>query len=46
MTNKGKDYLFKDMPLDIWKGFKIAESKGEYYNEYIKGNYQLKLSHQ
>ena len=42
VTDK-KDYIFQDVPLDIWKGFKNADSFGKYYNNYIRNMYQLKI---
>jgi hypothetical protein len=36
-----KEYIFKNVPLKIWKNLKSSESKGEFYNYYIKGYYQL-----
>ncbi|WP_099367302.1 KTSC domain-containing protein [Sphingobacterium sp. 1.A.4] len=44
ITNKGKNYLFEGMPLEVWKGFKNAKSKGTYYNTHIRDNYQLKIN--
>ncbi len=26
-----QDYTFKDVPTDVWEGFKNASSKGSYY---------------
>ncbi|MGQ0739954.1 MAG: KTSC domain-containing protein [Bacteroidota bacterium] len=42
-TNKGYQYIHADMPLSVWRGFKNAISKGSYYNQHIKGRYQLYL---
>lgn len=39
-----KGYLFQDVPIEVWKGFKHADSFGKYYNNYIRGGYQLKLN--
>ncbi|MDH7459825.1 KTSC domain-containing protein [Chitinophagaceae bacterium 26-R-25] len=36
-------YIHQDMPIDIWRDFKAAESFGKYYNQNIKGNYLLHL---
>lgn len=38
-----KNYVFKEVPLSIWKEFKIASSFGTYYNSYIRGKYQLAI---
>lgn len=43
-TNRGYEYIHKGMPLSVWRGFKSAASKGEYYNENIKDRYQLRLN--
>jgi len=42
-TNKGDEYIHKALPIDIWKGFQSAPSKGNYYDANIKGKYLLKL---
>jgi hypothetical protein len=42
-TNRGYEYIHQGVPLSMWKVFKNASSKGEYYNDYIKGNYQLEV---
>ena len=36
-----KQYIFKNVPYNIWTGLKASESKGEFYNYYIRGHYQL-----
>ncbi len=36
-------YLHQGVPLEVWKGFKTANSFGSYYNNNIKGRYQLHL---
>lgn len=36
-----QDYTFIDVPKDVWTGFKGSESKGRYYNQKIRGRYQL-----
>jgi hypothetical protein len=38
-----KDYLFKDLPVDMWNEFKNAPSFGKYYHENIKGRFQFYL---
>ena len=40
---KGKWYIFSNVPISIWKGFKAASSKGTYYNHYIRGKYKFNL---
>ncbi len=44
VTNKGKEYLFQSMPIDVWERFKKAESLGSFYNAYIRDKYQLRIS--
>lgn len=41
-TNRG-EYIHSDLPISIWKQFKKAESYGQFYNYYIKGDYQVQL---
>ena len=43
-TNRGYEYIHKGIPLNIWKEFKIASSKGSYYNANLKNRYPLKLN--
>lgn len=38
-----KRYIHQDVPLSVWNNFCSAESLGRYYNQNLKGNYQLKL---
>jgi hypothetical protein len=42
-TDRGEN-IHQNLPIEIWKGFKSASSFGNYYNNYIKGNYQIILS--
>lgn len=42
VTKTGKEYLFQDMPIDVWERFKRAVSHGEFYNHHIRNKYQLK----
>ena len=41
ITIKNKTYTHKDLPIDLWEDFKNAESFGKFYNNKIKGKYQL-----
>jgi len=43
LITDSKEYLHDGMPLDVWEGFKNAESYGKYYNDYIKHKYFFKL---
>jgi hypothetical protein len=42
-TNKGHEYVHKGVPLNIWRGFKNASSKGVYYNINLRNKYQVQL---
>jgi hypothetical protein len=37
----GRMYDYKRVPYDIWQALMNAISKGEYYNEHIKYNYDF-----
>ena len=39
-----RTYLHQDLPYEVWKNFKNADSKGSFYSRKIKGRYQLKLN--
>jgi hypothetical protein len=39
-----KQYLFSDLPYEVWKDFKVAESFGTFYNENIRDKYNLSLT--
>ncbi len=39
-----QDYLHSDVPVNVWKGFKNAESFGSYYNKFIKNQYPFTLN--
>jgi hypothetical protein len=43
LITDSKEYIHAGMPLDVWEGFKNAESFGKYYNDYIKHKYLLSL---
>ena len=36
-----RDYIFKNVPIQIWNNFKNASSFGSFYNRKIRDNYQL-----
>lgn len=38
------EYIFQNMPIKVWREFQKADSKGRFYNVYIKGRYQLRIS--
>jgi hypothetical protein len=37
-------YISANVQLEIWEGFKNADSFGGYYNQYIKGRYYFNLN--
>lgn len=39
-----QDYIYKDLPIDVWNGFKTSSSFGSFYNQSIKNRYQLYLT--
>ena len=41
---RGEKYIFDEVPLEIWHGFKTAEDKGKYYNKYIRKRYNMNLN--
>lgn len=44
LVTDSKDYIFRDMPMEVWDGFKRAESYGKYYHAQIKNRYYFELS--
>lgn len=38
---KGQAYIHQNVPVDLWNEFKNAVSFGGFYNENIKGRFQL-----
>ena len=42
-TDKG-NYIYKNLPLSVWNGFKNASSFGSYYDSNIKHKYHLYLT--
>lgn len=43
LKTKSKWYIFSNVPISVWEGFKAAPSKGTYYNYHIRGNYQFNI---
>lgn len=43
IQTSGGDYLYSNVPRDIWKDFKMSDSKGRFFHEHIKGRYLTKL---
>ena len=42
-TKKGKNYIYRNVPLEVWQGFKNANSPGGFYNQNMKGRFILVL---
>lgn len=40
-TKRGKIYIHKGMPIEVWEEFISAKSKGSYYAKNIRGKYRL-----
>jgi hypothetical protein len=38
--NSGRDYLYHDVPQDVFTDLVLAESIGRYFNTYIRDNYE------
>lgn len=36
---RSTEYIFKDVPINIWEEFKNADSFGKFFNYNLKGNY-------
>lgn len=43
LTTDKQDYLYSEVPTEIWKGFKNADSFGSYYDHNIKNRFVFKL---
>lgn len=39
--NSGAEYVYHDVPEDVYNSFMDSDSKGKYLNEHIKGVYQF-----
>lgn len=46
MERKSKEYIYKNVEYSVWKNFKESDSKGEFYNQYLKGEkkYSFRLN--
>lgn len=42
-TKNGKNYIYRNLPMEVWQGFKDADSPGRFYNQNIKGRFVLVL---
>ena len=43
MRTDKKEYLHNRVPMKIWKQLKNTQSKGEFYNQFIRHRYALNL---
>jgi hypothetical protein len=43
LETENKIYIYQNLPIKIWLGFKNSTSFGRYYNTYIKNKYKLQL---
>lgn len=41
MKTSKKNYIFKNVPAQVWSSFKGATSFGKFYNKNIRGKYKL-----
>lgn len=38
-TQKGREYTFDGILLDIWSSFQSSPSPGRFFNEFLKGKF-------
>jgi|LakMenEpi03Aug12_release.lakeMendotaPanAssembly.Ray.scaffolds.fasta_scaffold628843_1 lysyl-tRNA synthetase class 2 len=38
--NSGRDYLYHDVPQDVFQDLELAESIGRYFNTHIRDNFE------
>ena len=43
ISTSKKDYIFKNVPLNLWLNFKRASSFGKFYNRKIRDKFQLAI---
>ena len=41
-TNRSKGYLYEGMPMDEYRAWQEAPSKGRFFHERIKGHYEVR----
>lgn len=41
--NNQKEYVYYNVPMDLWEHFKKSESKGKFYNQFIKNKFKLSI---
>jgi hypothetical protein len=37
----GRRYVYHDVPEEVVKGFRVASSKGEYFNTHVRDRYRF-----
>ena len=40
LSTSKRNYIYRDVPLNLWEQFKQASSYGRFYNSNIKGRYE------
>jgi hypothetical protein len=43
LKTDSREYIHQNVPIEVWRGLKNADSFGNYYNNYIRGKYILML---
>jgi hypothetical protein len=38
-----QNYIFRNVPIQVWNNFKEAKSFGVFYNNFIRGKFQLAI---
>ncbi len=44
LKTENQEYIYTEVPVEIWKGFKNSDSFGSYYSQYIKHRYYFNLN--
>lgn len=44
VTTRGREYIYQNLPIELWNDFKKANSFGGFFNKNIKGNYQIQIN--
>ena len=40
---RNTNYIYQNVPISVWNSFKSADSYGDFYNDYVKGNFNLEI---
>jgi hypothetical protein len=43
-TKTGGEYIFKNVPKELFEGFRAAPSKGKFYHQFLKGDLRYQIS--